>query len=365
MILYRPAALPVPQPYGRYEHTPISSRFGYGQLGALSAVIVVLGLLCGLTGAAMYAYLRKDLTLVVAGEPTKTMTFKRTVGEVLAETGIILGHDDEVSPTSTSYLRTGQTVTIRRAVPVTIDLDGKLLTIRSAAPTVGETLRRAGISLGPHDLVTPAPNSPVTADTDIRVVRPISKTVSEQIVIPNQVKSSVDASLPRGVVRVIREGRSGLRERQYKLTKARGKVVSRELVGERLARSPIDRVIIVGSKMLVTTNGRFAGREFLSMVATAYAPYCCPGVGIRSASGLQAGFGVVAVDPTIIPLGTHLYIEGYGQAIAGDTGGDIKGLRIDLGFATTREAIHYGRRAVRVYVLSGKLPKNTTANRDP
>jgi len=340
-----------------FELPSIPSGFGYGQLGALSALIVIAGLLCGVTGAAMYAYLRKDLTLVVAGQTTKTLTFKRTVGEVLAESGITLDHEDEVSPDSTSYLQTGQTITVRRAVPVTIAVAGKLIVGRSAAPTVGETLERFGITLGPHDRVTPAPQSPVVSGTHVVVTRPVVRMVSEQITLVSQIKSSVDPTLPRGVVRVLHEGRSGLKERRYKLTQANGKVLSREFLGEYLIRPPLDRVIMVGSRALVTNAGRFAGREYLNMVATAYAPNCCPGVGLRTAYGLQAGFGVVAVDPAIIPLGTHLYVEGYGHAIAGDTGGDIKGLRIDLGFGTTSEAIRYGRRTIRVYLLDGKPRK--------
>jgi len=90
------------------------------------------------------------------------------------------------------------------------------------------------------------------------------------------------------------------------------------------------------------------------MVATAYYPgpestgKSADGI---TATGMRAGHGVVAVDPRVIPLGTRLYIPGYGLAVAGDVGGAIKGLRIDLGFSTLREALHFGRRRVTVYVL--------------
>ena len=82
------------------------------------------------------------------------------------------------------------------------------------------------------------------------------------------------------------------------------------------------------------------------MEATAYSG------GGTTASGMAAAVGRVAVDPRVIPLGTRLYIEGYGYAVAADTGGAIKGNRIDLFFETYDEAISFGRRKVTVYVLA-------------
>lgn len=96
-------------------------------------------------------------------------------------------------------------------------------------------------------------------------------------------------------------------------------------------------------------TGLHTGR-FLTMVATGYSPQE-PGLSDHTATGLKAQHGVVAVDPTVIPLGTRLYVEGYGNAIAGDTGGAIKGNRIDLCFDTLAECNAYGKRTVRVEIL--------------
>ncbi len=88
----------------------------------------------------------------------------------------------------------------------------------------------------------------------------------------------------------------------------------------------------------------------LIMKATAYSPQE-PGLDDHTASGIPARYGVAAVDPTVIPLGTRLLVEGYGEAIAGDTGSAIKGMRIDLCFDTLAECEAYGVRMVRVTVL--------------
>lgn len=88
----------------------------------------------------------------------------------------------------------------------------------------------------------------------------------------------------------------------------------------------------------------------LVMEATAYTEDD-PGSTGYTASGHRLQRGMVAVDPDIIPLGTQLYIEGYGYAVADDTGGAIVGNRIDLAMDSTSEAIDFGRRDVVVYVL--------------
>jgi 3D (Asp-Asp-Asp) domain-containing protein len=91
------------------------------------------------------------------------------------------------------------------------------------------------------------------------------------------------------------------------------------------------------------------------MVATAYYAHGRGGNDINgngiTAIGLRARKGIVAVDPRVIPLGTRLYIPGYGEALAADTGGWIKNNRIDLCFETMEDCYRYGRRKIKVYLV--------------
>ena len=108
------------------------------------------------------------------------------------------------------------------------------------------------------------------------------------------------------------------------------------------------------SQILCTDKGLFIIRETRLMIATAYypGPECTGGScdGITS-TGKIAGKGIVAVDPKVIPLGSLLYIEGYGIAEAADVGAAIKGNRIDLCFETYHEAVNYGRKSIKVSVI--------------
>ncbi|MEY8765029.1 MULTISPECIES: 3D domain-containing protein [Clostridium] len=100
-----------------------------------------------------------------------------------------------------------------------------------------------------------------------------------------------------------------------------------------------------------TGSAPSSSSKVLTMQATAYCDngYTATGVPTRRNSG---GYSTIAVDPRVIPLGSRVYVQGYGYAIAADTGGAINGNIIDLYVPTQAEAESWGRRTVTVYVLN-------------
>lgn len=103
---------------------------------------------------------------------------------------------------------------------------------------------------------------------------------------------------------------------------------------------------------LASRAGNVRRFRLMRMIATAYCPRgCCGSSSGRTATGRRAEYGIVAVDPRVIPLGTTLYVDRYGFAIAADTGRKIKGARIDLCFPTHKEALRFGRKTVKVLLL--------------
>ncbi len=157
---------------------------------------------------------------------------------------------------------------------------------------------------------------------------------------------------------LVQKGEPGLRRVRWRVVQRNGRILERQLLESELLKPPQPNLYHVGVYRHIASRGQVArGNSFrttrvLEMEATAYTAHRSGGTGTgRTASGLPAGYGLVAVDPRVIPFGTVLYIEGYGMAIAADRGRAIKGRRIDLYFHSRRAALQFGRRRVRVHIL--------------
>lgn len=329
---------------------PLTSRMVLAMFVAAASLAV---------GATALAQRPTIVALVTEAGVRKVWTYQATVGGVLEEAGVRVRPYDRVIPGPAERLAPEGTVSIRRAFPVTLMVDGRTLKFMTAAETVEEFLaeRHGGVHLQPLDRVHPSMETRLWSKAVVRVVRINTLLVSKEERLPFARLVRPDGTLPRGMTRLVQAGRPGTRMLRIAVTTADGKVVDRQVIDSVLARPPQDRISQVGTRRIIATRGEFAGKEIVHMEATAYAPWHGKGVDGTTAIGMRAGYGVVAVDPRVIPLRSELFIEGYGRAIAGDTGGAIKGYRIDLCFGTAREAYQFGRRPVRVYILSVPPPR--------
>jgi 3D (Asp-Asp-Asp) domain-containing protein len=172
----------------------------------------------------------------------------------------------------------------------------------------------------------------------------------EPIPCPTLRKSS--SALRVGSSKTVRAGVNGQKVVTYRVFFKDGKEVRREVLASRVVKKPVPEIVAMGSQGQLASRGYFSGRRIVTMIATGYDPSpSSNGGSSHTSTGLKIGHGVVAVDPHFIPLGTRLYIEGYGYAVAADTGGAIKGNRIDLGHDTAAAARRVGRRKVTVHIL--------------
>jgi len=238
----------------------------------------------------------------------------------------------------------------RYAVEIRADCETKRYQV-VPGHTVGEILRAVGVSLGPTDRVKPSARTLVFDKLSITVLRVRVRDAHEVGRVPYQVMVVEDRDLREGLVRMTAgawsDGVSDQRVRYYERDDGVVERVVLETYGETVMRP---KVITIGTKGASPSRGSvLPGRE-LEVEATAYSPDVRDGDSDfdTTSIGLPAGRGIVAVDPNVIPYGTKLFIEGYGWAVAGDTGGAIRGRRIDLCYDARSEALAFGTRTVKV-----------------
>jgi uncharacterized protein YabE (DUF348 family) len=299
------------------------------------------------------------VTIVADGAESTFYTQARTVADLLAERGLAPAPSDYVSAALTDPVADGTRIVIRTAIPVRLALGNTTRTIHTADASVADLLHDEHVSVGRSDTVEPAPDSALEANETVRIVRIASWTAHERRSIAPKTIERTDSTLAAGRIETIADGSAGLSDTFVRFTRRDGATPQRTILASRIIREPRARILVRGlatysSLARLATQGfesavHMAGSA-LHMIATAYTANCAGCSGI-TASGVRAGFGIIAVDPSVVPLGTKVFIPGYGRAVAGDTGGAIVGHRVDLGFDSETAAMNFGRRPVKVYIL--------------
>lgn len=290
--------------------------------------------------------LPKDITLVVDGVATEYSTRSNTVAEFLAENNISITAEDVIEPGLEESLTQNEEIRLQKAIAVEIVADGESKTIRHIPATVVEFLHMADISLGENDLLSIPKETALTESTQVVVTRVTKEVKSFQQEIAYRQERQDDPKLERGVSRVVSRGQNGLKETTVELVYHDGELVERNTIAEEVLKKPVNKVVAYGTISTVSRGGQtFDFREVKTVKAYAYTG------GGRTASGTNARVGAIAVDPKVIPLGTKVYVEGYGFATAEDTGGNIKGNTIDLYMDTESQCLTWGIKTVKVYIL--------------
>lgn len=315
----------------------------------------------------------KDISLVMVDafadseKTTELTTRQTTVSEFLAENNVELDEFDRVSMLMEDELYDEARLVIRKGRKFTLNIDGNIEIITTTKKTVREAFEEAGVLVSDADRVEPGLDTLVEPDMNVSVFRVSNELITIDTEIPFKSREVSDSSLAKGKTKVKVRGVNGLKRTVYSITTENGVETKREIIEQTTLREPTTRVIAVGTKAVAKSSGGVksvttnAGQTLnyskkFTVSATAYTAAS----GKKTASGRVAQYGVIAVDPKVIPLGTKLYVEStddgkswqYGYCVAGDTGGAIKGNKIDLFFNSRSECLQFGRRSAIVYVLN-------------
>ncbi|WP_067729721.1 G5 and 3D domain-containing protein [Oceanobacillus damuensis] len=318
----------------------------------------------------------KKVIVSIDGEEEIYHTTAETIEAFFEEAELSFSNHDSISHNTAEATEDGLHIEISKAYEVTINDGGEEKKVLATGGTVKDLLDEAEVRFdqNSNDIVKPALDAEVSKGNPITIVRVSEdeEVVTETLAFDTEKRE--DDTLLEGNEKVISEGEKGFVEKIYKITKHNGEEVERELVTEDVTES-VNRVVAVGTKKepepkseanLVTLSSKesnspanssgssSAGGKTMTMTASAFTAECsgCSGY---TATGINLKADpnrkVIAVDPTVIPLGTKVWVEGYGEAIAGDTGGHIKGNRIDIHVPNKSDAYSWGVKTVQVKII--------------
>lgn len=313
--------------------------------------------------AVTFISVRKTVTVKIDGKEETFVTYKGTVKDVLSSKGIQLETKDKVQPELNGRVSENETITVKRAVTVDLVANGKNVKLETAEETIGdmlkaetEELKSQGIEFKEGvDEITPALDSKIEDNLKVNLVKVEVKEEIANEAIAYDVSVSESSDLDKGTKEIKQDGVEGEKEVVYEVVYKDGKEVSRNIKATKVVKESIPEIVVQG------TRQAFASRDG-SMVNYAKLIYCestAYSGGGRTATGTTPrrnpnGHSTIAVDPRVIPLGSLVYVEGYGYAVAEDTGGAIKGNIVDVYVNSQEEALTgWGRRHnVPVYILA-------------
>ena len=346
------------------------------KIGKKGKVIIFMLLSAMLLSASLLS-LGKSVVLVEGEVEENYYTFSRTVDEFITESGVQLQPQDRLLPAAEKQLKDGDTIFVRRALPITLAADGQEQQSWTHANDVNEFLQEKGIIIGDGDRITPGFTHVLQPGDRVEVMRASVEYMRQREPIPYDTVRLNNTDLDRGIVKVKQEGTDGEKELVIAVVEQADGLVFHNVLSEYVISEPVPRILEYGENTLLARGGRnFEFSEALYMEATAYCPgthgsgcplnerghaYCTgsyndgytfTGTKAVAGDGSLENPHIIAVDPAIIPLYSLVYLEGYGYAHALDRGGAIKGLIIDLLFDRHEDALSFGRRQVKVYLLS-------------
>ena len=253
---------------------------------------------------------------------------------------------------------------MEKKFPVIVSVDGAQTQIKTISGTVRDIISAQGVTLGEYDEVTPAADTHLDLTNQmqtITVARITKENLVQRVTVPYKTQKRNTSELTYGNTRVTQKGIDGTADQEVVVTKRDGVEIAREVQKETIIVEPQQEILEIGTGGAVVTRGGEALRysSVFNMKATAYSTEGWSRENKVTAIGTLCRVGAVAVDPKVIPLGSRLYITSpdgkqwiYGTAVAEDTGGAIKGNRIDLYFNTQAECRKFGVQGAKVYVLS-------------
>jgi len=318
-------------------------------LKPLIAAIAVVTLGIG-SGVWIHSHSQGVITLDVDGKKTTVVNRgSATVGDLLRSNGIAYHSPDSLKPAASTRLTSNLHIALTHAKRVQLVNEAQEQWVQTMASTVGQLLVQQQIALTDTEYLNVEKSAPIVSNLKIVITHQRKSVDVATRSIPFNTVRKADDNAYKNEERVVSAGQTGEEQITTTTVYRNGKQIDQTVANE-MVRQPTDKIIAFGTQdrpvTVASRSESFLSAHTISVVATGYV------AGGRTATGAPAEYGSVAVDPRVIPLGTKLYIKGYGNGIADDVGGAIQGDRIDLCFNSEKQAEEFGRQSITVYIVS-------------
>lgn len=331
----------------------------------------VIAIVAGLTIVGVgFGVVYKPVQIQIGDTTIKTSTMMGTVQDVLDKNDIVLEQKDKVLPALESKLEKKSVINITKAQEIVLLVDGKELTIKTAENSVADMLKAENVVLDDDDRVEPSVETKIEKGQKIEVVRVEEEIVTETEDIDFETTVKKNNKLDKSVKKTIQNGEVGKKEITSRIVYENGTKIGTEILSEKVVQEPKEQIVEQGTMESYVSNSRGestantsssnnsgsgssaapAGKT-MTMESTAYYTGSVTATGTKPRRDPN-GLSTVAVDPRVIPLGSKLYIAGYGYAVAEDTGGAIKNNIVDVFLNTADECRNWGRRNVQVTIVA-------------
>jgi len=335
------------------EKEDVKEIFDAGYKSPLCKVMVYLVIALLAWEIGVWAISTRTITVVTdtsVGTVTEYFeTRDRYAGEFLTDYEIDYVPDvDIIDIRPTDRIKDGTVIHIKKAINVSIIHDGITEDVTIQGERCFEALNALGITLGENDRIEPALEDEIFDRDQIVIKRVTISYEEEETDKPYKVVYKADPKMTIGKTKVTRKGTTGVNLKTYLVVKEDGVELSRQVVDEKVVSEKKDKVISYGTKILsgVPSDLKYV-KKYTHVRAVSYWFSGNP----HGAYGLKCEYGTCAVDKKLIPLGSLLYIEGYGYAIANDVGSGVKGKTVDLYMEKLSQCGIWGARWTTVYVV--------------
>lgn len=347
----------------KIKRSALERKMWFIRVAAILLPLAIAFLLLSQTAFAQTTYVITDGSRVLVHTTSAT-----DPEDVLGEAGLKLGADDTYT---TQAGADSSQIRVRRGQRVFIDYYGERMEVSSFGETVEQLLNRLNLSWDEADLISLSLGSQTYDGMELAIASVIQEDQTYTAVLSHETVYCSDASLPEGEEKILTEGVDGQLLCSARVTYVNGQESERQILTQQVTTQPVTEVVAVG------TGEAEASREetrmpiidedtitlptgevltYTGVITSSATAYCDKG---KTAIGTEARMGAIAVDPSVIPYGTRMFIiskDGeyvYGIATAEDTGSrkHIIGTRIDLHFDTKEECIQFGNRDCLVYFL--------------